>query len=130
MNKYEQGFMKSSGYCVSRRCILNGFCFSFITFPTLVTRQLKGFSMAAVNFGISKRGKRTSIHLSYEYWRIRENVEGWTERYCTASHCSKYHAVRGKAWLLTTHRRLPHLRPVTRTQSQQQQSKHRKPLAK
>ena len=52
--------------------------------------------MASANFGISKRGKRTMVHLNYEYWRIRENAQGQTEW-----RCSKYRSFSCKARLLT-----------------------------
>jgi hypothetical protein len=38
--------------------------------------------MATANFGLSKRGKRTLIHLNYEYWRKRENAQGQIQWRC------------------------------------------------
>lgn len=47
-------------------------------------------------FGVSKRGKRTLIHLNFEYWRVRENSEGQTKWRCCK--CETFHC---RATLLT-----------------------------
>ena len=52
--------------------------------------------MATANFGFSKRGKRTLIHLNYEYWRKRENANGQTQW-----RCCKYQVFNCKAQLST-----------------------------
>lgn len=52
--------------------------------------------MPTTNFGLSKRGKRTLIHLNYEYWRKRCNEQGKTEW-----RCCKHQVFNCKARLFT-----------------------------
>jgi hypothetical protein len=52
--------------------------------------------MTTVNFGTSKRGKRTVIHRNYEYWRKGENAQGQTQW-----RCCKHQVFNCKARLLT-----------------------------
>lgn len=52
--------------------------------------------MATVNFGFSKRGKQTLIHLNYEYWRKKDNTEGQTQW-----RCCKYKTFHCRAKLFT-----------------------------